>query len=121
MPVVVVEPSELKNAVTDLAVCRDFLVPPILQHGTAIAHEQRGKRIQFIQSRGEDSARLWFGGFEWTRPGGHGGKNHLRVPGLRNLIIKRCTRTQRGCRRRDRKSTRLNSSHTVISYAVFCL
>src|SRR5438034_2350501 len=26
-----------------------------------------------------------------------------------------------GPRRRDRKSTRLNSSHTVISYAVFCL
>src|SRR5260221_1802142 len=27
-----------------------------------------------------------------------------------------------GCKRqRDRKSTRLNSSHTVISYAVFCL
>src|SRR5438034_6801986 len=24
-------------------------------------------------------------------------------------------------RRQDRKSTRLNSSHTVISYAVFCL
>src|SRR5438034_5494714 len=28
---------------------------------------------------------------------------------------------QPGSRRRDRKSTRLNSSHTVISYAVFCL
>src|SRR5579875_4105349 len=28
-------------------------------------------------------------------------------------------RPQPGCR--DRKSTRLNSSHTVISYAVFCL
>src|SRR5260221_8079876 len=27
----------------------------------------------------------------------------------------------RRCQRRDRKSTRLNSSHTVISYAVFCL
>src|SRR5215204_2063460 len=26
-----------------------------------------------------------------------------------------------GCSGRDRKSTRLNSSHTVISYAVFCL
>src|SRR5947207_5706608 len=26
-----------------------------------------------------------------------------------------------GRRRKDRKSTRLNSSHTVISYAVFCL
>src|SRR5260221_8010582 len=25
------------------------------------------------------------------------------------------------CGTRDRKSTRLNSSHTVISYAVFCL
>src|SRR6266516_7343985 len=25
-----------------------------------------------------------------------------------------------GCRRRDRKSTRLNSSHRTISYAVFC-
>src|SRR5205807_9610166 len=25
------------------------------------------------------------------------------------------------CRARDRKSTRLNSSHLVISYAVFCL
>src|SRR5262252_10284586 len=27
----------------------------------------------------------------------------------------------RACSSRDRKSTRLNSSHTVISYAVFCL
>src|SRR5260221_6044664 len=27
----------------------------------------------------------------------------------------------RGAAIRDRKSTRLNSSHTVISYAVFCL
>src|SRR5438874_8858206 len=27
----------------------------------------------------------------------------------------------RGSRRRDRKSTRLNSSHVEISYAVFCL
>src|SRR5256885_6345860 len=26
-----------------------------------------------------------------------------------------------GCADRDRKSTRLNSSHLVISYAVFCL
>src|SRR5947207_8501093 len=28
---------------------------------------------------------------------------------------------RQGARGRDRKSTRLNSSHTVISYAVFCL
>src|SRR2546426_8808393 len=30
-------------------------------------------------------------------------------------------RQRRFGRRRDRKSTRLNSSHLVISYAVFCL
>src|SRR5260221_14236937 len=30
-------------------------------------------------------------------------------------------RPSRSPRQRDRKSTRLNSSHTVISYAVFCL
>src|SRR5436190_21274198 len=30
-------------------------------------------------------------------------------------------RSTRSVGRRDRKSTRLNSSHTVISYAVFCL
>src|SRR5260221_8403702 len=40
----------------------------------------------------------------------------------RGLIFKRRRRpTLRTLRRRDRKSTRLNSSHTVISYAVFCL
>src|SRR5437588_9028799 len=38
------------------------------------------------------------------RPGDHGAR--LRVGTIT---------------RRDRKSTRLNSSHTVISYAVFCL
>src|SRR5476649_2245119 len=36
--------------------------------------------------------------------------------------LPRCGSTERLSRRcRDRKSTRLNSSHTVISYAVFCL
>src|SRR5947208_6214863 len=30
-------------------------------------------------------------------------------------------RAARGAARRDRKSTRLNSSHQIISYAVFCL
>src|SRR5260221_9157097 len=37
-----------------------------------------------------------------------------RLFGSRNVLAR--------CRlERDRKSTRLNSSHTVISYAVFCL
>src|SRR5260221_9926905 len=33
----------------------------------------------------------------------------------------RLSRVGRRSPQRDRKSTRLNSSHTVISYAVFCL
>src|SRR2546429_1657894 len=36
---------------------------------------------------------------------------HLRRPSKRDPF----------CQRRDRKSTRLNSSHGYISYAVFCL
>src|SRR2546426_8767388 len=34
-------------------------------------------------------------------------------------VLEWCDSTQTG--KRDRKSTRLNSSHLVISYAVFCL
>src|SRR5438034_3518248 len=45
---------------------------------------------------------------------------HARVPhpGLHRRAL-RGRRLRRDLR--DRKSTRLNSSHTVISYAVFCL
>src|SRR2546426_4574506 len=35
--------------------------------------------------------------------------------------VRRAFRREPGCRTGDRKSTRLNSSHLVISYAVFCL
>src|SRR5438874_4984899 len=42
--------------------------------------------------------------------------------GLRNLHLAVRTRTdKRRIDERDRKSTRLNSSHVEISYAVFCL
>src|SRR5258707_12457850 len=46
------------------------------------------------------------------------------LPGerLRGLVAGPARRSQRpGARSRDRKSTRLNSSHANISYAVFCL
>src|SRR5438132_7514502 len=39
-------------------------------------------------------------------------------PALGEVFVRRATGEQIP---RDRKSTRLNSSHTVISYAVFCL
>src|SRR6266540_4776874 len=42
-----------------------------------------------------------------------------RPPALGRALSPR--RSRRPPRRRDRKSTRLNSSHITISYAVFCL
>src|SRR5205085_11862704 len=36
-------------------------------------------------------------------------------------VATRCTTTMATAHSRDRKSTRLNSSHSQISYAVFCL
>src|SRR5260221_7639739 len=43
---------------------------------------------------------------------GTGGRSRTTVPDVRSLGRELL---------QDRKSTRLNSSHTVISYAVFCL
>src|SRR5258708_27062686 len=44
-------------------------------------------------------------------------------PGPHGLLVPPCDPTMYRLRgaRRDRKSTRLNSSHQIISYAVFCL
>src|SRR3989454_5880399 len=41
--------------------------------------------------------------------------------GFHNNAIAMCNKVLRNAPGRDRKSTRLNSSHLVISYAVFCL
>src|SRR5437588_6664887 len=47
-------------------------------------------------------------------------RRRRRSPGERRGATSK-SRGRRLRRGRDRKSTRLNSSHTVISYAVFCL
>src|SRR5256885_12946371 len=44
---------------------------------------------------------------------------HASVPAIHHLGW--AVRSIEKARRQDRKSTRLNSSHLVISYAVFCL
>src|SRR5207302_3662830 len=57
------------------------------------------------------------------------GTRHHRLArpgrGRKQGLLERCAhpahRPQRPAARRDRKSTRLNSSHVKISYAVFCL
>src|SRR5256885_3033850 len=48
------------------------------------------------------------------------GRGHDRGLGHQGRLLRDRCRRQR-LPRRDRKSTRLNSSHLVISYAVFCL
>src|SRR2546426_4790600 len=52
-----------------------------------------------------------------------GRDDELPIGGLRQEQLARrlCEGGSRGGRGQDRKSTRLNSSHLVISYAVFCL
>src|SRR2546427_7602251 len=47
----------------------------------------------------------------------------LRWPTLTSMVERICSRSRvySACSRPDRKSTRLNSSHSQISYAVFCL
>src|SRR2546430_6946355 len=49
----------------------------------------------------------------------HGARRERRRPTHAELA--RRPHRRRHARRRDRKSTRLNSSHSQISYAVFCL
>src|SRR5438034_8560494 len=48
---------------------------------------------------------------------GAGGEHELQLPGAGDG----CGGEPERVLERDRKSTRLNSSHTVTSYAVFCL
>src|SRR5688500_15379051 len=47
-------------------------------------------------------------------------QKHSCTPGVNNSIAM-CISSLDTCDYEDRKSTRLNSSHLVISYAVFCL
>src|SRR5438034_5429856 len=54
--------------------------------------------------------------FFWTLRGGFAMKTKLVGFAIKNLLV-----AVTAFAAIDRKSTRLNSSHTVISYAVFCL
>src|SRR2546430_9174327 len=58
--------------------------------------------------------------FRSRRGRGHDGRAR-RLPGSEHDERDPALRVRRRAARRDRKSTRLNSSHSQISYAVFCL
>src|SRR2546426_4768404 len=56
-----------------------------------------------------------------ARPAGGSGGRVGSLRGIRPASRRGVRRRARGGDKGDRKSTRLNSSHLVISYAVFCL
>src|SRR5690606_41096143 len=73
--------------------------------GSAISRERRRRRC-------DDPARRWF-----DRP-----EPCTRArPACPRVRRRGCRRTRRRRSHPDQKSTRLNSSHVKISYAVFCL
>src|SRR5690625_6140455 len=66
-----------------------------------------------------DDLDLPTGKIRLRKTGGHGGHNGIRSL-IDHLGTKEFNRIRVGIGRPDRKSTRLNSSHVAISYAVFC-
>src|SRR5258708_30049013 len=48
-------------------------------------------------------------------------KSNSQAPALEQVRYNYCQQVIQDYQGRDRKSTRLNSSHQIISYAVFCL
>src|SRR5438034_733290 len=84
--------------------------PPVR---AGVREPRDGRARPLEDSRRWARARRGCGGREGLRPGHSGGRREAYPQGPQRLP----GREAHG----DRKSTRLNSSHTVISYAVFCL
>src|SRR5207248_10949670 len=74
-----------------------------------------GKWQRRVHRRGELAVPA--GGFQRIARG----RGHRRRRESRSGGDHRRQNRSRGCPRPDRKSTRLNSSHRTISYAVFCV
>src|SRR2546429_9052800 len=96
-----------------------------------VFHSRRGDRLKILYWD-RDGFVLWYkrleeGKFKLPRPREGAHTVELRASELAMILdgidvskLKRVPRYERPVRR-DRKSTRLNSSHGYISYAVFCL
>src|SRR6266508_6247676 len=80
---------------------------------------------EHAKPRGLDAVVERGGNRQPQHPARIGGIDHAVVPQARAGVVRMpfalVLLPQRRLERRDRKSTRLNSSHVAISYAVFCL
>src|SRR5439155_25263126 len=100
-----------------------LLRPPtstLFPYTTLFRSVRRRVAVQALQRHGGNADVARVGGVEQTGPEDH------RREQQRSLVGRQIERRQRDqvpqlVDRRDRKSTRLNSSHVAISYAVFCL
>src|SRR5690606_39612688 len=70
---------------------------------------------------GQRRARAWRGPSAWALVARGKGRGDGAFLGRGAVGAGGYDGDRSGCRRADRKSTRLNSSHVKISYAVFCL
>src|SRR5207248_8255659 len=88
----------LHDALPIFPSCNEMIVAQSLENAPI-----RGT-LALAPSGGYSDGQLW------------GNRNHVRF-----LVTVRRSTHQSVCASQDRKSTRLNSSHRTISYAVFCL
>src|SRR5262245_64413680 len=93
--------------------------PRLAEGAAAIAHECEGVRAAGFEVRGVElpkfAARV--GHSSAYRRAADAERRRLRQRGMEGRLHQNAAVAHR----RDRKSTRLNSSHLGISYAVFCL
>src|SRR2546430_8898643 len=92
---------------TDLEVCAKVAKESRSEYTTPLARAAR--LIECPRRTANRSTKNYTSRFLLPLPGGRVSKAKQNIP-----IAKPCVYT-------DRKSTRLNSSHSQISYAVFCL
>src|SRR2546426_1405768 len=85
-------------------------------------------RVEWMRIRSPSGMGKWSSpleakldtGADWSRIGAEPAAD-LRLGPILKVHVITTSSGAKGNRVRDRKSTRLNSSHLVISYAVFCL
>src|SRR5207253_1602512 len=83
---------------------------------TALRHSRRALRVYVVPSACIRTKTAW-----WSCAGGWRRKRARCCCKRWPLPARRCTSSSARRSWTDRKSTRLNSSHVAISYAVFCL
>src|SRR2546429_6138939 len=106
------KPSDLVQGTLDMLILKTLALEPMHGYGISVRIEQMSKGVFRL-----NAGSLFLAIQRLERDGLIDGE---WKPTENNRRARYYTLTAKG-RKRDRKSTRLNSSHGYISYAVFCL